>query len=134
MYPGYVSRVLDHHATKLTSLWCWQALPCNLHRSGCNLCAMRVPWHTSARLLPGRRGEGTSVSERKPAPTVPAIVLGRHSAAHSETAGFTAGRAAARLRIARTTVTRMEEAERSLECATSGRFSRSTGGADFRLS
>ncbi|MFF7098416.1 helix-turn-helix domain-containing protein [Streptomyces rubradiris] len=58
------------------------------------------------------------MSEPKSAPTVLAIVLGRRLAALREAAGFTAGRAAAQLRIAQTTVTRMEKAETSLKYAT----------------
>ncbi|MEV7465341.1 helix-turn-helix transcriptional regulator [Streptomyces kronopolitis] len=58
------------------------------------------------------------MSEPKSAPTVLAIVLGRRLAALRETAGFTAVQAAKQLRIAQTTVTRMEKAETSLKFAT----------------
>lgn len=58
------------------------------------------------------------MSEPKSAPTVLAIVLGRRLAALRETAGFTAVQAAKQLRIAQTTVTRMEKAETSLKYAT----------------
>ncbi|MFD3422398.1 helix-turn-helix domain-containing protein [Streptomyces decoyicus] len=58
------------------------------------------------------------MSEPKVAPTVLAIVLGRRLAALRETAGFTAVQAAKQLRIAQTTVTRMEKVETSLKYAT----------------
>ncbi|KUN17583.1 XRE family transcriptional regulator [Streptomyces corchorusii] len=58
------------------------------------------------------------MSEPKSAPTVLAIVLGRRLAALREAAGFTAVQAAKQLRIAQTTVTRMEKAETSLKYAT----------------
>ncbi|MGW0883237.1 helix-turn-helix domain-containing protein [Streptomyces sp. NPDC002671] len=58
------------------------------------------------------------MSESKSAPTVLAIVLGRRLAALREAAGFTAVQAAKQLRIAQTTVTRMEKAETSLKYAT----------------
>ncbi|MFF3851267.1 helix-turn-helix domain-containing protein [Streptomyces sp. NPDC002328] len=58
------------------------------------------------------------MSEPKSAPTVLAIVLGRRLAALREAAGFTAAQAAKPLRIAPTTVTRMEKAETSLKYAT----------------
>ncbi|MEU6346509.1 helix-turn-helix transcriptional regulator [Streptomyces sp. NPDC046977] len=58
------------------------------------------------------------MTEPRSAPTVLAIVLGRRLASLRETAGFTAAQAAKRLRIAATTVTRMEKAETSLKFAT----------------
>ncbi|MFJ4609566.1 helix-turn-helix domain-containing protein [Streptomyces griseus] len=58
------------------------------------------------------------MSEAKSAPTVLAIVLGRRLAALRDAAGFTAAHAAKQLRIAQTTVTRMEKAETSLKYAT----------------
>ncbi|MFB7918567.1 helix-turn-helix domain-containing protein [Streptomyces sp. NPDC056061] len=58
------------------------------------------------------------MSEPRSAPTVLAIVLGRRLAALREAAGFTAAQAAKRLRIAQTTVTRMEKCETSLKYAT----------------
>ncbi|MEU6349924.1 helix-turn-helix transcriptional regulator [Streptomyces sp. NPDC047072] len=58
------------------------------------------------------------MSEPRSAPTVLAIVLGRRLAALREAAGFTAVQAAKQLRIAQTTVTRMEKAETSLKYAT----------------
>jgi transcriptional regulator with XRE-family HTH domain len=58
------------------------------------------------------------VSEPRSAPTVLAIVLGRRLAALRDAAGFTAAQAAKRLRIAGTTITRMEKAETSLKYAT----------------
>ncbi|MBT1188083.1 helix-turn-helix domain-containing protein [Streptomyces sp. CJ_13] len=58
------------------------------------------------------------MSEPRSAPTVLAIVLGRRLAALREAAGFTAAQAAKQLRIAQTTVTRMEKCETSLKYAT----------------
>lgn len=58
------------------------------------------------------------MSEARSAPTVLAIVLGRRLASLREAAGFTAAHAAKQLRIAQTTVTRMEKAETSLKYAT----------------
>ncbi|MEU9744757.1 helix-turn-helix domain-containing protein [Streptomyces niveus] len=58
------------------------------------------------------------MSEARSAPTVLAIVLGRRLAALRDAAGFTAAHAAKQLRIAQTTVTRMEKAETSLKYAT----------------
>lgn len=58
------------------------------------------------------------MSEPRSAPTVLAIVLGRRLAALRDAAGFTAAQAAKRLRIAGTTITRMEKAETSLKYAT----------------
>jgi hypothetical protein len=58
------------------------------------------------------------VSEARSAPTVLAIVLGRRLAALRDAAGFTAAQAAERLRIAPSTVTRVEKAETPLKLAT----------------
>ncbi|MFJ1546442.1 DUF5753 domain-containing protein [Streptomyces sp. NPDC088246] len=57
------------------------------------------------------------MTEPKSAPTVLQIVLGRRLAALRDAAGLTAAQAANCLRIAQTTVTRMEKAETSLKFA-----------------
>ncbi|ATM24645.1 XRE family transcriptional regulator (plasmid) [Streptomyces alboflavus] len=58
------------------------------------------------------------MSEPRSAPTVLAIVLARRLAALRDAAGMTASQAAKHLRIAQSTVTRMEKAETSLKFAT----------------
>lgn len=57
------------------------------------------------------------MSEARSAPTVLAIVLGRRLAALRDAVSLTAAHAAKQLRIAQTTVTRMEKAETSLKYA-----------------
>lgn len=92
-----------------------QAALCMLH---CGPCAAAVADCSRNRAVCQLTGEDPGVSERRTAPTVLQMALGRRLQELRESAGLTAAEAGAKLRVASSTITRIEGSVTGLKYAT----------------